>query len=150
GGGWLVGESAVIGGDAAEGGGLDLIAGDEPSPELAAQVVDEYRRLRGSLRTEALRQVLDLRLEVCLKPLAPQPQDRYLLPSDLEPRDTGVLLMMRCFTRARCATALLILVSPLVHGRGVAAELGPQLKAFFDATDAPARQAAIAAIRAAA
>jgi DNA-directed RNA polymerase specialized sigma24 family protein len=63
GGGRLVGESALIGGDAAEGGGLDLIAGDEPSPELAAQVVDEYRRLRSGLRTEVLRQVLDLRLE---------------------------------------------------------------------------------------
>jgi len=38
-------------------------AGNEPSPELAAQVVEEYRRLRGGLRTDALRQVLDLRLE---------------------------------------------------------------------------------------
>ena len=63
GGGRLVGESALIGGDAAEGGGLDRIAGHEPSPELAALVVDEYRRLRDGLRTEALRQVLDLRLE---------------------------------------------------------------------------------------
>jgi DNA-directed RNA polymerase specialized sigma24 family protein len=62
-GGRLVGESALIGGDAAGGAGLDLIAGNEPSPELAAQVVDEYRRLRGGLRTEALRRVLDLRLE---------------------------------------------------------------------------------------
>jgi DNA-binding NarL/FixJ family response regulator len=49
-----------IGGDAVEGGGLDLIAGNEPSPELAAQVVDEYRRLRSGLRTDTLRQVLDL------------------------------------------------------------------------------------------
>ena len=63
GGGRLVGESAVIGGDAAEGGGLDRIAGDEPTPELAAMVVDEYRRLRDGLGSEALRQVLDLRLE---------------------------------------------------------------------------------------
>ena len=53
----------MIGADAAEGGGLDRLAGDEPSPELAALVVDEYRRLRDGLRTEALRQVLDLRLE---------------------------------------------------------------------------------------
>jgi DNA-directed RNA polymerase specialized sigma24 family protein len=59
----LVGESALIGSDAAEGGGLDRIVGREPSPELAALVVDEYRRLRDSLRSEALRQVLDLRLE---------------------------------------------------------------------------------------
>ena len=63
GGGQLVGESALIGADAAEGGGLDRLAGHEPSPELAALVVDEYRRLRDGLRTEALRQVLDLRLE---------------------------------------------------------------------------------------
>jgi DNA-directed RNA polymerase specialized sigma24 family protein len=59
----LAGESALIGDDAAGGGGLDRLAGDEPSPELAAMVIDEYRRLRGGLRTEALRQVLDLRLE---------------------------------------------------------------------------------------
>jgi DNA-directed RNA polymerase specialized sigma24 family protein len=63
GGGGLVGESALMGTDAAGGNGLDRIAGREPSPELAVQVVDEYRRLRGGLRTEALRQVLDLRLE---------------------------------------------------------------------------------------
>jgi DNA-directed RNA polymerase specialized sigma24 family protein len=62
-GGRLLGEWARIGGDAAEGGWLDRIAGDEPGPELAAMVIDEYRRLRDSLRTEALRQVLDLRLE---------------------------------------------------------------------------------------
>jgi DNA-directed RNA polymerase specialized sigma24 family protein len=63
GGGQLVGESALIGADAAGLGGLDRLAGDEPSPELAALVVDEYHRLRDSLRSEALRQVLDLRLE---------------------------------------------------------------------------------------
>jgi DNA-directed RNA polymerase specialized sigma24 family protein len=63
GGGLLVGESALIGADAAEGDGLDRLAGDEPGPELAALVADEYRRLREGLRTEALRQVLDLRLE---------------------------------------------------------------------------------------
>jgi DNA-directed RNA polymerase specialized sigma24 family protein len=62
-GGRLVGEWALIGGAAAEGGGLDRLAGQEPGPELAAVVVDEYRRLRGGLRNEALRQVLDLRLE---------------------------------------------------------------------------------------
>ncbi len=63
GGGQLVGESAVIGGDAAQSRGLDQIAGDEPSPELAALVVDEYRRLRDGLASDALRQVLDLRLQ---------------------------------------------------------------------------------------
>jgi DNA-directed RNA polymerase specialized sigma24 family protein len=35
----------------------------EPSPELAALVVDPSRRLRDSLRSEALCQVLALRLE---------------------------------------------------------------------------------------
>jgi DNA-directed RNA polymerase specialized sigma24 family protein len=63
GGGRLAGESALIGQDAAEGGGLDRIAGREPSPEVAAQVIEEYCRLRDGLRTDALRHVLDLRLE---------------------------------------------------------------------------------------
>ncbi len=63
GGGRVVGESAVIGGDAAGAGGLQQVAGDEPGPELAALVVDEYCRLRDRLASEALRQVLDLRLQ---------------------------------------------------------------------------------------
>jgi len=63
GGGRLLGESALIGAAAAEGGGLDRLGAPEPTPEMAAVVVDEYRRLRDGLRTEALRQVLDLRLE---------------------------------------------------------------------------------------
>jgi DNA-directed RNA polymerase specialized sigma24 family protein len=63
GGGRLAEEPARIGGDAAEGGWLDRISGDEPTPEVAAMVIDEYRRLRDSLSTEVLRQVLDLRLQ---------------------------------------------------------------------------------------
>ena len=63
GGGRLLGESALIGVAAAEGCGLDRLGAREPTPEMAAVVVDEYRRLRDGLRTEALRQVLDLRLE---------------------------------------------------------------------------------------
>jgi DNA-directed RNA polymerase specialized sigma24 family protein len=63
GGGQLIGESALLGADAADGDGLDRLAGYEPGPELAAMVVDEYRRLRNGLRTEGARQVLDLRLE---------------------------------------------------------------------------------------
>jgi DNA-directed RNA polymerase specialized sigma24 family protein len=59
----LAGESALIGPEAASSAGLDRLAGDEPSPELAAQVVDQYCRLRERLRSETLRQVLDLRLE---------------------------------------------------------------------------------------
>jgi DNA-directed RNA polymerase specialized sigma24 family protein len=63
GGGRLIGESALIGGDAAERRGFDGVAGDEPGPELVAMVVDEYRRLRDGLRNEVLCQILDLRLE---------------------------------------------------------------------------------------
>jgi len=58
--------------------------------------------------------------------------------------------MMRSSRRAWCAAALLILVSPLAHRRCAAADLGPLLKALFEAVDPPAREAAIAAIRAAA
>ena len=63
GGGRLTGESALVGPDAAGVAGLDHLAGKDPSPELAALVVDEYRRLRDGLKTPALQQVLDLRLE---------------------------------------------------------------------------------------
>ena len=63
GGGQLVGESAVIGGEAAVARGLDRIAANEPGPEMAAMVVDEYCRLRDRLGSETLRQVLDLRLQ---------------------------------------------------------------------------------------
>jgi DNA-directed RNA polymerase specialized sigma24 family protein len=59
----LVSQSALSAPDALLDDGLDWLAANEPSPEMAAQVVEEYRRLRDGLRTEALRQVLDLRLE---------------------------------------------------------------------------------------
>ncbi len=58
----LLGEAALINA-AAGGAGFDRLAGHEPSPEMAAMVVDEYRRLRNGLRTDTLRQILDLRLE---------------------------------------------------------------------------------------
>ena len=41
--------------------------------------------------------------------------------------------MVKPSPRAPWAAALLILVSPLVHGQGMAADLGPLLKAFFEA-----------------
>jgi DNA-directed RNA polymerase specialized sigma24 family protein len=63
GGGQLVSEQAVTGGDPTEGAGLHNLAGSEPSPELAALVIDEYRRLRNALASDELRQVLDLRLQ---------------------------------------------------------------------------------------
>jgi DNA-directed RNA polymerase specialized sigma24 family protein len=59
----LVSQSVLSAPDAHPDDGLDWLAGNEPSPEMAAQVVEEYRRLRDGLRTEALRHVLDLRLE---------------------------------------------------------------------------------------
>ncbi len=43
--------------------GADQITAREPTPELAALVADEYQRLREELGNEALRHVLDLRLE---------------------------------------------------------------------------------------
>jgi DNA-directed RNA polymerase specialized sigma24 family protein len=58
----LVGEAALINA-ASAGASLDHLAGHEPSPEMAALVIDEYRRLRNGLRSDTLRQVLDLRLE---------------------------------------------------------------------------------------
>jgi RNA polymerase sigma factor (sigma-70 family) len=43
--------------------GLDLLAGDDPSPELALMVAEEYRLLREALGDDSLQKVLDLRLE---------------------------------------------------------------------------------------
>jgi DNA-directed RNA polymerase specialized sigma24 family protein len=63
GGGRLVSEQALTGNDPADVAGLDNLAGSEPSPELAALVIDEYRRLRDALASDELRQVLDLRLQ---------------------------------------------------------------------------------------
>ena len=58
--------------------------------------------------------------------------------------------MMRCLIDTPCAAALFILMSLLAPGRGLAEEPDPRFKAFFEAADPAARQAAIAAIRAAA
>ncbi len=64
GGGRLVGESAVAGiEDRSDCNGLDGIVGPEPTPDLAAMVIEQYRRLRDGLGDDRLRQVLDLRLE---------------------------------------------------------------------------------------
>jgi DNA-directed RNA polymerase specialized sigma24 family protein len=48
---------------ASDAGGLGLAAGDEPSPDLVAMVVDECRRLFDLLPDEPLRQVARLRLD---------------------------------------------------------------------------------------
>ena len=64
GGGRRVGESALIGGELAAGeAGLDRLVGSEPTPEFAALVAEQYRRLHEALRDDSLRQILDLRLE---------------------------------------------------------------------------------------
>jgi DNA-directed RNA polymerase specialized sigma24 family protein len=64
GGGRLVGEAKLAGGEESDSGtALDHFAGREPSPELAAMVVEEYQRLRSRLGDESLCLVLDLSLE---------------------------------------------------------------------------------------
>jgi DNA-directed RNA polymerase specialized sigma24 family protein len=44
-------------------GGLEAIGGDEPSPELAAQLAEEYQRLMERLGDSGLRSVATLKLE---------------------------------------------------------------------------------------
>jgi DNA-directed RNA polymerase specialized sigma24 family protein len=64
GGGRLVGEADLASGEGTHfGAALDSFAGREPSPELAAMVVEEYQRLRSRLGEDSLRLVLDLSLE---------------------------------------------------------------------------------------
>jgi DNA-directed RNA polymerase specialized sigma24 family protein len=50
-------------GEEVEGTVLDQIVGREPTPELAAMVIEQYRRVRSRLADPTLQQVLDLRLE---------------------------------------------------------------------------------------
>jgi DNA-directed RNA polymerase specialized sigma24 family protein len=61
GGGRVVGAAALAGPDGED--FLAQVVGEEPTPEFAAQVVDEYRRLFGSLSDESLRVVALLKLE---------------------------------------------------------------------------------------
>jgi hypothetical protein len=63
GGGQLLGESALIGGSAGGEAALDRLIGPDRTPEFAALVAEQYRRLRNALGDEGLREVLDLRLE---------------------------------------------------------------------------------------
>jgi DNA-directed RNA polymerase specialized sigma24 family protein len=44
-------------------GGLEAIGGDEPTPELAAQLAEEYRRLMDQLGDSTLQRVAALKLE---------------------------------------------------------------------------------------
>jgi DNA-directed RNA polymerase specialized sigma24 family protein len=60
----MIGEADLWSGDGSEpGAGLNGFAGPEPSPELAAMVVEEYQRLWTRLGDDSLRLVLDLSLE---------------------------------------------------------------------------------------
>jgi DNA-directed RNA polymerase specialized sigma24 family protein len=63
GGGRVVDEGALAGADPMGDDFLAQVAGNEPTPEFAAMVTDEYRRLFGSLADESLRVVALLKLE---------------------------------------------------------------------------------------
>ncbi|MGZ6033365.1 MAG: ECF-type sigma factor [Isosphaeraceae bacterium] len=69
GGGRVVEEAALRGPkgdspfDAASAPGLEMIAGEEPTPEFAAMVAEEYRRLLDALEDDGLRQVAISRME---------------------------------------------------------------------------------------
>jgi DNA-directed RNA polymerase specialized sigma24 family protein len=62
GGGRVVGEADLPAGDEAA---LAEVMGDEPTPEFAAQVAEECRRLLGMLGDEQLRQMAVARMEGC-------------------------------------------------------------------------------------
>jgi DNA-directed RNA polymerase specialized sigma24 family protein len=63
GGGRVVGEGALAGADALGDDFMAQVVGDEPTPEFAAMMADEYGRLFGSLADESLRVVALLKLE---------------------------------------------------------------------------------------
>jgi DNA-directed RNA polymerase specialized sigma24 family protein len=63
GGGRVIGEGALAGADPMGDDFLAQVVGSEPTPEFAAMVTDEYRRLFGSLADESLRVVALLKLE---------------------------------------------------------------------------------------
>jgi RNA polymerase sigma factor (sigma-70 family) len=64
GGGAVRGNSAFSADLKAEGcGGIEQVMGHEPTPEFAAQVVEEYEQLLGQLEDDVLREIAVLRLE---------------------------------------------------------------------------------------
>src|SRR5262249_6898511 len=64
GGGLVLGEAALAGSGPEEAGiGLDWLAGGEPTPEFAAMLEEQYRRLLEVLPDPSLRDVARLRLE---------------------------------------------------------------------------------------
>jgi RNA polymerase sigma factor (sigma-70 family) len=64
GGGRVLAEADLIGaGPDRDGGGLDWLAGDEPTPEVSALIDEQYRLLIEGLPDPSLREVARLRLE---------------------------------------------------------------------------------------
>ena len=63
GGGRVLDEAALDRGDPEAGRFLAQVVGDEPTPEFAAMVADEYRRRLDGLRDESFRQVAVMRME---------------------------------------------------------------------------------------
>ncbi len=63
GGGQLLGESALVRPDREDTGGLDQILGQEPTPEFAAQVLEEYQRLLEQLPNAELRKIAVLKMQ---------------------------------------------------------------------------------------
>jgi DNA-directed RNA polymerase specialized sigma24 family protein len=63
GGGQVRGDSALSDSTGGPGHGWEEIAGDEPTPEFAAQAVEEYRRLLGQLGDDELRSIAVWKME---------------------------------------------------------------------------------------
>lgn len=63
GGGQVLAEGGLAGGEMDDAPAFELITGHEPTPEFAAMVAEEYRRLLESLGDDALRQVALDRME---------------------------------------------------------------------------------------
>ena len=59
----LIGSAQAGGEDDTDGAGLEQVVGQEPTPQFAAMVADECRRLLAALGDETLRQVALLRME---------------------------------------------------------------------------------------
>ena len=63
GGGMLQGESRISSGLESDAAAIEQVVGDEPTPEFAAQVAEEYERLLDLLGDETLRQVAVWKME---------------------------------------------------------------------------------------
>jgi DNA-directed RNA polymerase specialized sigma24 family protein len=63
GGGTLLGESRISPGMLSDAAAIEQVVGDEPTPEFAAQVAEEYERLLELLGDESLRQVAVWKME---------------------------------------------------------------------------------------